>query len=45
MAKTEIIRNAKGQEICGAKKKGGGVVCQSPVLGAGGRCWLFLVIY
>jgi len=39
MAKTEIIRNAKGQEICGAKKRTGGV-CQSPVLGAGGRCWL-----
>ncbi len=39
MAKTEIIRNEKGQEICGAKKKTGGI-CQSPVLGSGGRCWL-----
>lgn len=40
MAKTEIIRNEKGQEICGAKKRGGGF-CQSPVLSGGtGRCWL-----
>lgn len=40
MAKTEIIRNAKGQEICGAKKKGGGV-CESIILcGKTQRCWL-----
>ena len=40
MAKTEILKNAKGQEICGAQKKGGGI-CESIILiGKTQRCWL-----
>ena len=37
MAKKEIVRNEKGQEVCGARKKSGGI-CMSPVLGTGKRC-------
>lgn len=40
MAK-EIVLNAKGQEICGAKKRNGTGICQSIILiGNTHRCWL-----
>lgn len=39
MAKTEIVRNEKGQEICGAKRKNGKGICGSTILiGKTGRC-------
>jgi hypothetical protein len=39
MAKTKVLRNKKGQEICGAKKHTkGGEICRQTRLGTGGRC-------
>jgi len=36
--KTEILHNAKGKEICGAKRRNKDATCQSTVLLPSGRC-------